>query len=176
MNTSRVRARRPFDLTEAFCDPNFEPSIMLSPQLREDVGLPPHFLPPITTLRGFMEMKAQRYLDSAREIQQLISDPHRDDPMAITAEEEDLMSEITLEDIDKMFDAIAPASPGIEQTANQHWNDSMTTMSQGRELTGEVILEYTGKMLHITAPGSPDLEKNSIEVSEERSLDKTMLD
>ena len=149
---------------------------MLSPQLREDVGLPPHFLPPITTLRGFMEMKAQRYLDSAREIQQLISDPHRDDPVAITAEEDDLMSEITLEDMDKMLDGIPSASPRIEQTANQHWNDSMTTMSQGRELTGEVILEDTDKMLESTVPGSPELEQNSIEVSEERSLDETVLD
>ncbi|KAJ5349546.1 hypothetical protein N7541_007273 [Penicillium brevicompactum] len=176
MKTSRVRARPPFDLIEAFCNPNFEPSIMLSPQLREDVGLPPHFLPPITTLRGFMTMKDQRYLDSAREIEQLIADPHRDNPVAITAEEEDLMSEITLEDVDKMLDGIAPASPGIEQTANQHWNDSMTTMSQGRELTGEVILEDTDKILDSTVPENPDLEQNSIEdlTSNLSSLSETL--
>lgn len=146
---------------------------MLSPQLRSEIGLSPYSVPSTSTLGAFKDQDMQECLSHERMILQQMADQYRDGPIARKAEEEDVMKRITLEDIDKEFDDLVPASPGLGQIDIPDWDDSMATQGQGRQVTGEVTLKGIEKTLDSAIQASPGLVETTNQVSEEESSDQT---
>jgi len=94
----------PFNPFAAFLDTSLPPSVMLDEATRQEAGLASTTGVSIDPMSAYTAEEYRNILHSEQMVLQQMADPHRPNPMRMTAEEEELMQPLTLEDIDAMFD------------------------------------------------------------------------